>query len=114
MTDTVSKLEMLGRVEIKHRQRLFAGVTPWYAGFEEETYIGGNGVLTSVYGDGETPDLAVQDLFNQLLGLPEDLYIVTYMDSKDSERIRVRCHWTYWEPAEAFRLQGVMIEDGQR
>lgn len=92
LSDTLiaDKLSVLGDVTIRHRKgpRLVAGreLEPWYADIHGlETSDGA--MLTSVYGNGDTPAHALRDFYTQLVATKE-----TIVTSKDDVRLEWR--WT--------------------
>jgi hypothetical protein len=88
--------EKLARLrEIAHTEVLMRDNGTWYVqAYGRETQRRGSGILAGTYGDGRTPEEAVENDWEQIANLPPDRYVV--LDAMSPKRRHVRWGGAGW------------------
>lgn len=85
--EMISAMEVLGTIRLGHRAAPARGVHEWYAACDH-VEIGNGAVLLSPHGNGDTPEEAIEGLFDRLVEITDDEFLVTRAGN-------VRLHWRF-------------------
>lgn len=86
-------LSSLGTLKVGYRpaKNRTAGISKWYAGFDSLVEIASGGILSGVYGNGNTPEAAIENLWKVVSNQPKSQHL------RVSGKGRLRWNGFYFE-----------------